>query len=277
VAGRRDPDADGWVYRPVLIEAAGTGLSLRFTSGRYFDHLDTTEVLAYEAAINDLAGKQTADGAYRNHLGDPFDLTRRGTSLGVIVLTVRAGDTGCGFSMHQRDERRVTVGPDTIHAIPAGEFTPADIGLDSRRQDFEIWHTVMREYAEEFLDVEESYGRGGRPLDYENEWPFSELVVARRTGKLRLHVLGVGMDPLTWKPELLMVCVIDHVVFDRLFAKIVHQGREGTIVVGPKGHGIPFEAAAVERYAKDPRTRNAAQACLMVAWRHRIALGLAQS
>jgi hypothetical protein len=265
---------NGWIYRPTGVVAEGGTLRLSFAGGHYFDHLDTTEVLAYEAAINDLAGRATVEGAYRRFLRDPFDLGRRGTSLGVVVLTIRVSDDECGFYMHLRDERRVAAAPDTTHVIPAGEFTPADRDLGSRTRDFDLWHTVMREYAEEFLDVEESYGRGGRPLDYENEWPFRELVAARARGELRPHVLGIGLDPLTWKLELLLVCVFDDSAFDTLFAKIVQRGKEGTIVVGPKGHGIPFEAESVDRYVHDASTRNAAQACLMLAWRHRVGLGL---
>lgn len=265
---------NGWIYRPLGVVADNGDLRLRFADGHFFDHVDTTEVLAYEAAINDLAGRMTVEGGYRKYLGDPFDLTRRGTSLGVVVLTIRASDEGGGFYMHRRNERVVATAPDAIHVIPAGEFSPADIGLGSRAQDFKIWHTVMREYAEEFLDVEESYGRGGRPLDYEGDWPYRELIEARARGELRLFVVGIGLDPLTWKPELLLVCIFDHAVFDRLFAKIVQQGKEGTIVVGPKGHGIPFDAESVDQYVRDPSTRNAAQACLMLAWRHRANLGL---
>jgi hypothetical protein len=268
---------NGWIYRPTSVVADDGGLRLSFTDGHFYEHLDTTEVLAYEAAINDLAGRRAVEGAYRRYLGDPFDLGRRGTSLGVVVLTIRASDEGCGFYMHRRDERSVATAPDAIHVIPAGEFSPADIELGSRVRDFKIWHTVMREYAEEFLDVEESYGRGGRPLDYGNEWPYCELITAKARGELRLRVLGIGLDPLTWKPELLLVCVFDHAAFDRLFAKIVQHGKEGTIVVGPKGQGIPFEAESVDRYVQDPSTRNAAQACLMLAWRHRVALGLVPS
>ncbi|HEY3469827.1 MAG TPA: hypothetical protein VGL47_32180 [Amycolatopsis sp.] len=266
---------NGWIYRPTGVVAQGGGLRLSFTGGYYYDHLDTSEVLAYEAAINDLAGRAAVDGAYRRYLGDPFDLRRRGTSLGVVVLTIRASDEGCGFYMHRRDERRVAAAPDTIHVIPAGEFSPSDIELGSRERDFDIWHTVMREYAEEFLDVEESYGRGGRPPDYDNEWPYRELIAAKKEGVLRLYVLGAGLDPLTWKPELLLICVFDHTAFDSLFAKIVPKGTEGTIVVGPRGYGIPFDAGSVDRYARDPSTRNAAQACLLLAWRHRAVLGLA--
>jgi hypothetical protein len=266
---------NGSTYRPIEMEVADGGLRLTFTPGRYFDHLDTTEVLAYEAAALDLAGKRPgAGGRFRRYLDDPFDLRRRSASLGVITLTVRRADRGSGFYMHQRDGRHVVTAPETIHAIPAGEFAPADVGLQAQRTDFDLWHTIMREYAEEFLDLEEAYGRGGRPLDYERRSPFKELNAARRSGRLQLHVLGIGLDPLTWKPEILTVCAIDAATFDRIFAKMVTRGREGTILDGPRGKGIPFDVEAVHLYADSPNTRSAARACLKLAWLHRAALGL---
>jgi hypothetical protein len=266
---------NGWIYRPVRIGTNEHGLELTFASGRYFDHLNTTEVLAYEAGAAHLAHEQSVmNGHYRRFLSDPFDLLQRATSLGVITLTVRVDSTGSGFYMHKRDSRQVIVGPEVIHAVPAGEFTPADIGLDSRQSDFNLWRTVMREYVEEFLDIEEAYGRGGRPLDYENDEPFNKLFEGYRTGTVRPSVLGIGLDPLTWKPEILLTCAIDAPVFDDIFAEIVTQGKEGTIIVGPHGHGIPFNEEAVRRYADSPTTRSAARACLTLAWRHRAELGL---
>ncbi|WP_370947026.1 hypothetical protein AB5J62_05585 [Amycolatopsis sp. cg5] len=266
---------DGNLYRPTAIESMAGSLRLKFTEGSYFEHLDTTEVLAYEAASRSLAGHNSVDGRYRRWLRDPFDLTRRATGLGTVTLTIRLDNSHAGFYMHKRDAKNLSVGPGVVHAIPAGEFAPADIGLDSMSADFDVWHTVMREYAEEFLDIEEAYGRGGRPLDYDNDWPYSELSRARESGDLRPYVLGIGLDVLTWKPELLLVCVIDSTVFDSIFAEMVTAGREGTIIVGPRGHGIAFDKANISSYIDSANTRGAAKACLALTWRHRVELGLA--
>ncbi|MCK2241853.1 MULTISPECIES: hypothetical protein [unclassified Crossiella] len=265
---------DGYLYRPISINTTADTLRIRFTQGRYFDHLDTTEVLAFEAASRDLAGRGSLEGSYRRWLSDPFDLTRRSTGLGTVTLTIRVDAGRAGFYMHKRDAARVVVGPGVVHTIPAGEFTPSDIGLDAMRADFDLWRTVMREFAEEFLDVEEAYGRGGRPLDYEHDWPFDKLTRARATGQIRPYVLGIGLDALTWKPELLLVCLIDGPAFDAIFATMTSSGREGTIIVGPHGHGIPFDFTNISNYVRDSNTRGAAKACLNLAWRHRALLGL---
>lgn len=266
---------NGWVYRPIGIDIVDRTFRLVFTEGRYFDHLNATEALAYEAGAADLAGEQTIrNGAYRRFLADPFDLVRHATSLGVVTLTIRVDANGCGFYMHQRDSQNVIVGSEVTHVIPAGEFTPADVGLESRQSDFDIWKTVTREFAEEFLDVEEAYGRGGRPIDYDTDPPFDKMAAGYRDGTIRPHVVGIGLDCLTWKPELLLVCAIDAAVFDDIFSGMTTQGREGTILVGPHGHGIPFNGQSIARYANSSSTRGAARACLMLAWQHRHALGL---
>lgn len=266
---------NGNVYRPLDITIDQQGLKIAFTGGKYFDHLDTSEVLAYEAAMLTRDGVcGTLEGPYRKWLGNPFDLLRRGTSLGVITLTVRRLGSSSSFYMHQRDGDHVVVGSEVAHVVPAGEFTPADVSLESMERDFDLWHTIMREYAEEFLDVPEAYGRGGRPLDYEKDQPFKRLNAARRSGALKLHILGIGLDPLTWKPEILAVCIIEAHAFDKMFDHMVERTSEGIILSGSHGKGLPFNSETVDRYASNRNTRSAARACLQLAWRHRTYLGI---
>ncbi|UOX84728.1 hypothetical protein MUY14_23220 [Amycolatopsis sp. FBCC-B4732] len=166
-------------------------------------------------------------------------------------------------------------GPDILHVIPAGEFTPSDIGLSALREDFDLWKNIMREYGEEFLNVEEAYGRGGRPIDYSRDEPFHRLHAAYVSGELTVRVLGIGLDLLDWKPSLYTVCVLDSPTFDEIFAAMVSSGPEGTILVGPEGQGIPFTEENVRLYTGHPGTVNAGAACLELAWRHRDALGVA--
>lgn len=266
---------NGSTYRPLEVKVEDGELEIVFTLGRYFDHLDTSTLLAFEAAARDLAGKRRIlDGSYRRYLGDPFNLRRRATGLGVSTLTVRRGDNGCGFYMHRRDGRYVVEGMESIHIIPAGEFTPSDVGLQAQSEDFDLWRNIMREYAEEFLDVEEAYGRGGRTIDYVNQSPFKELNDARRSGRLEVYVLGIGLDPLDWKPGIFTICIFESNAFDGILAKMVAQGKEGTILVGTRGEGIPFNSESVRLYADNPNTVNAAAVCLKLAWQHRGALGL---
>ncbi|WP_086837891.1 hypothetical protein [Amycolatopsis kentuckyensis] len=269
---------NGRIYRVLSVHTEARRLDLTFSTGSYFDHLNTSLVLTLEAAARHLAGRRNIlTGRYRRWLHDPFEIHRRSPGLGVNTLTIRRSPGLSTFFLHRRDGSFVAEGPDIVHVIPAGEFTPSDIGLGAIRQDFDLWKNIMREYGEEFLNVEEAYGRGGRPIDYRREEPFHRLDEAYRRGELTVRVFGFGLDLLDWKPSLYTVAVIDAPAFDRLFAGMVPTGPEGTVIVGPEGHGIPFTEENIRLYADNPGTVNAGAVCLELAWRHREALGVAPS
>lgn len=274
---RKERLFNGPIYRPVEVIADSSGLELAFMRGRYFDFLDTTEVLAYEAALfnrkNDTDGMWV--GSYRRSLADPFDFWNRSNSLGILVLTVRRAPDFVGFYIHRRKSDYVIVASKMLHVVPAGEFAPSDLGLESWDRDFDIWHTIMREYAEEFLGSEEVIKQQGETLDYENDFPYKQLNEARRLGLATVHVLGLGLDPLAWKPELLTVCVIEAPIFDSIIAKNMKgDGPEGEIISGISRRGIPFNEKNVNEYAGEPAMRRGACACLRLAWEHRVDLGL---
>ncbi|MBM0230642.1 hypothetical protein JNW91_01360 [Micromonospora sp. STR1_7] len=54
-------------------------------------------------------------------------------------------------------------------------------------------------------------------------------------------MLGLRLSPLTWRPELLTVCIIDAEVFDAVLKNMVRKGLKGTLVVGREGQGLPFD------------------------------------
>jgi len=273
---------NGTIYRVLDMASNSGSLELSFTEGKYFDHLNTSYVLTIEAATRRFkVKKQILDGPYRRYLFDPFDLTRRAPGLGVNTVTIRRGTNRCGFYMHLRNKANVTEAPEVLHVVPAGEFAPSDIGLRAVHADFDLWRNIVREYAEEFLDVDEAYGKGGRPIDFERDSPFRELMLARKEGRLKVHVLGMGFDPLDWKPALYTACVFEAETFDRIFIEPDQQsapralgGKEGVIVFGEGGQGIPFTRENVNLYTKNRNMVNAGVTCLQLAWRHRVALGL---
>lgn len=265
---------NGRNYRLMDISVLDGEMELSCTNGWYFDHLDTGTVLAYESASRYLAKRRILRGPYRRFLRDPFDFRRRGSGLGVNTLTIRQDANGAGFFLHQRKGGFVAEGPESFHVVPAGEFTPSDRSLQALEDDFDLWRNIMREYAEEFLDVEEAYGRGGRTLDFDTEFPFRELQAARLNRQLRVYVLGIGIDPLDWKPELLTVCIFEAATFDSIFEEMVPDGKEGVILVGPQGKGIPFTESAVRQYVEDSNMPNPGASCLKLAWCHRANLNL---
>jgi hypothetical protein len=176
--------------------------------------------------------------------------------------------------MHRRNGRRVVNESDLIHVVPAGEFAPSSITLEARTTDFDIFRNIVREYAEEFLNVPEADGRGGRDLNFEKATSFSQLTKAKRTGSLTISVLGIGLDSVCLKPELLTVAVFEADVFDAIFASLAPENDEGVLLVGQEGRGLLFVEENVSNYATDPATSATGAACLMLAWRHRASLGL---
>ena len=94
---------NGVVYRPVTIDITAGVFTMGFAKGRYFDHIDKSEVLALEAASRTLASRSISSGRYRRSVGDPFDFVTRATSLGINTLTVRRETAAKqGFFLHLR-------------------------------------------------------------------------------------------------------------------------------------------------------------------------------
>lgn len=264
---------NGRIYR--LMDVGSNLSRMDFAMARYFDYLDTGEVLAFESAGMATGRRgRILTGAYRKSLGNPFRLTNRVASLGINTLTIRIDGSRAGFFLHERDPSRVAVDSSLIGVAPAGEFTPSDRTLESIDSDFSLWRNIMREYAEEYLGEEEAKGQGGRWIDYGSSSPYVELQRGLDEGTVRCWLLGLGLDPLSWKPEMLSVCVIDGAVFDDVFAQMLLENDEGRLLVGPHRKGMPFDEATVTRYLIAEETAPSTKACLTLAWRHRERLGL---
>ncbi|ROP41320.1 hypothetical protein [Saccharothrix texasensis] len=257
-----DHFTNGLIYRPVGVDVEEGSLFLRFREARYFDYLDTSEVLAYKDV------EAGGVSRYRNELADPFDLLNRVASLGVLTLTVVKDDRGVRFLMHKRSAR-VVLAADFFHVVPAGEFTPSDVSLTAVRDDLDLWRNICREYAEELLGVADAQGDGGHRIDYADAEPYRSLHRARESGRLSVHVLGLGLDPLSLKPELLTVAVFDGETFRGIFGDRMVGNYEGTVV-----QDEPFDAETVQGYVDLPNVRGGAKACLRLSWRNREFLGL---
>jgi hypothetical protein len=273
---------NGTSYR--LLGVAPTeagGLRISVCPMRYWDGFDSWGGLIFEAAdrYRRSAGKSIA-GPYRRRLGDPFDLVGRHCAIGFSVLTVRCAPDGSTFFLHRRDER-VASGNNVTGLVPAGEFQPSDDSGFSVETDLDLWRAMMREYAEEFLGLEEARLRRGAPIDYDRESPFRELQRAYRRGSIRPYLLDVRLDPVSWKAGIRIVCVFNARTFDRIFADMVSRNTEGMLELpslhrrstGPF-HGWPLNEDTVNRYLADPTVTHGARTCVAKAWAHREALGL---
>jgi transcriptional regulator with XRE-family HTH domain len=270
----------GFRLLDVAFPAAGRG-RLTFGTTTYFDAVDVCEAAAHELADRHLllgaggtalARPTTRPLPFRTLIGDPFDLARRPLLPSIDTLTIRRSRHGASFVLHQRDAAQVAVAGGMYHVMPAGVFQPSSVSLAGLASDFDLWRNVQREYSEEFLGRLDHDGTAGTPIDYREE-PFRSMDAARRSGRVRVWCLGVGLDPLTLWGEILTVAVLDDEVFDQLFSGLVLANDEGVVVTmatpGRPAHGVPFVEERVAQLLGSEPVAPAAAACLALAWRER--------
>ena len=250
------------------------GLGLVFSEASYFDGIDTAEPLSYEVALRHMRSLHYPwPGPYRRWLSDAFNLRRRCALPGVDTLTLRVEQSRTTFFLHSRDPRQVA-SMNTTHVVPAGEFQPHSKDVTVWRSDLNVWHTIMREYAEEFLGAPDAATVQGKVIDFERDLPYADFSDALRDGQVRVYLLGLGLEPMTWKPEICTVCVWDARSFDRIFHHVLERNDEGVLLLGKHLHGVEFNLDSVDEYAKRPEMDPAGRACLTLAWRWRSELGL---
>ena len=238
-------------------------------------------MLGYETATLSLSPRsrdaaRMMRGRYRTWLGSPFDLQRRCGIPGVNTLTIRRGPPVPTFILHERNLQKVATSQGVIHVAPAGEFQPRDLSSLAGVVDLDLWNNVMREYAEEFLGLGEAQGQSiemqqSRRLDE----VMSALNDARAAGGISTWFLGIGMDPLTWKPEILTVAIFEPEVFDTIFQNIVTENDEGRLIFRDvdSRQMTPFTESNADSRFRD-RLLPAGAACLALAWQHRSKLGI---
>jgi len=230
-----------------LLSAALAGFAeLRLTTASYFQGVDVGEAVAHELAAG------TPGLPLRSAIGDPCDLSRRAALPAITTVTIRrgAGD----YVLHWRDPAKVAHAGGLHQVMPVGVFQPA---TGDPREDLDLWHCMAREYAEEFLGAAEEYGPGFSHA----RWPFfRRLEEARRSGAVRVRLLGLGVDPLTLAVDLLTAVVVEDEAFAELFGALVGENAEGRVTFARFDGSVPRPM------------QPAGAAALRLAWRHRDAL-----
>jgi hypothetical protein len=265
-----------------LLDATLCGpAQLTMGPARYFDAMNLGHAVAHElaAAQDQTAGPgpgpvSLADLPLRAALGDPCALSQRTTLTAVTTLTLRRAAGGsASFPLHWRDPARVNHAGGAYQVMPAGIFQPVTDRPAAQQADFSLWRCMTREFSEELLGGSEDYPTRDGVLDY-GQWPFArELAAARDAGTLRVHCVGLGVDPLTLATDLLTVAVFDSAVFDELFRGLVTANAEGRVVTENGSAAIPFTAATVARVTGGAEPMQTAGAALLrLAWQHRQAL-----
>lgn len=269
-------------YRLLDVDWSGPRPRLSFSYTSYFESvIDVSTALGHELAAASLttAGRAAvvadptwAAMPYRALVGDPFNLARRPVLPSFDTLTIRHDPRGSSFLLHCRDPRLVATASSLYHVMPAGVFQPSSIAPWHQANDFDLWHALVREFAEEFLNEEEADGSSPNPIDYRGAEPFRSLCEARDAGAFRVYFFGVGLDPITLCGEMLSVAVVEADAFDHLFHGLVMVNQEGSIVTADPtspAAGIPFTEDAIHRLLSDEPLAAPAAACLQLAWRHR--------
>jgi hypothetical protein len=258
-------------YRLIDVRATPE-FRLSIASGKYFDHQNTDEVVGYEMARAEWRRRHRRLRApfERNHrlrsaLGNPLDLSARCVIPGISTLTIRKAGSDSRFFMHERT--RVALAQGTQHVTPAGEFQPSGPAPDLFDEDRDLWRNIQREYDEEFLGTPETWDTGKSP-DYENDEPYKTFDAAYRSKQLRVWFLGIGLDPLTLKAEILTCAVWAKDAFDHAFGKMVERNEEGMLILHKDRKGIPLEAKRLESYRESQTILSAGRACIDLFGKH---------
>lgn len=259
-------------YQLRAADLAGDRPSLVFGPGTYFDGIDTGEACAHEFAAFRMG--LTASTPLRDAIGDPCDPARRPTNLAISALTLRhdraAGEVS--FPLHWRDPAKVGHAGGLFMVVPVGVFQAAADGPVHQRNDFSLWRCLLREFAEELLG-EPEYLDDDAPIDYAARPLAASMTAARDQGLIRAHVLGMGVDPLTFATDLLTVVCLDSEVYDDLFGDVVTENSEGRLYsAGAEQPRFPFTADSVDRLTRTEPLQAAGAALLRLAWRHRDAV-----
>jgi hypothetical protein len=266
-------------YRMLDTDLSFPGGRMDLTIGRYFDSISVGEALAHEFAAAMREHGKVRDMGHlplRSAIGDPCDLSRWPASVAITTVTVRhtrAGDAT--FLLHWRDPAKVTHAAGMYQVMPVGIFQPADDSPASVRHDLNLWHSMVREFSEELLGGTEDYARFGSPVEYE-QWDFyRRLTGARQVGKLRVSILGLGVDPLTLVTDILTVAVFDADVFDDVFDRLVTVNSEGLVVNDDGADGFALTEESVGKFTGGSQPMQAAGAAVLrLTWKHRRSLSL---
>ncbi|MEJ7630728.1 MAG: helix-turn-helix transcriptional regulator [Nocardioidaceae bacterium] len=211
-----------------LLGGSPTTGHLDFGLAAYFDKLDISEALGHEiaavcmddpAALNAPGRRLGGRLPFRELMPDPFDTVQRAIIPAITTLTIRLRRYPAepSFLLHWRDPSRVATAGGMYDVVPAGEFQPSSVSLWDRRNDFDLWRNIVREYSEELLGTPEHDGSRSQPIDYDG-WPQYQLLESGLAdGSVSAHVLGLGLDALTLAATILTVVVLDDDAFCEAF------------------------------------------------------------
>jgi hypothetical protein len=239
---------DNPTYR-LLSMKNGEGLCLKFGLGSYKDYVETCEALAWELAwhvrpsiVRRLIGHKNTETREKckETLKKPtlkkrskieaLDFSNRSTAVGINVLTVitnpNEGQRDATFLIHHRG-KVVAEGIEAFHVIPAGTFQPFHKRDAYHDVEFNIAWTILREFGEEVLNKETIIKTKWSYLDpkapFEEDEELKKLYLLFQKECVNLYFLGIGLDCLTLKPEIMILLLIN----GRTMANVIPRVKRG--------------------------------------------------
>jgi hypothetical protein len=215
---------NGPTFRISEVKADGKQIELRYSRGHYFNYVDTCEALGAELADFVIHHPDTVPSPDQLPLrGKPdriFDFRTRSAFPGVNCLLILKNyfeGTWSDEGKRTRDEFLIHFRPGSTleaqnvwHVVPAGGHQPVTNSFESE-EDQSIWRSAVREFVEEVFNKEEAakYRESGVSfLDHKDVKPVVDAVF-RQNGVAKAYLMGMGLDPVTTKPELLVAIVVD--------------------------------------------------------------------
>lgn len=255
-------------YRLTEVENKENCHILKFGLDTYFNYIDTCELLAYEFCKEVVKGMETdvefsADSikdrfklSLRGQI-DPFDFSNRSAAAGLnTILIVLDNNQTPKFYLHERSATEVAEGINTISVVPAGTFQPRHKRDGYHSQDFDLYTNLIREFAEELLGVEEFRNLSAKLTDIFEIEILKEIDYFVRKGLIKVYYLGIGLDCLTIKPEILTALVLEREIIDTFLRREFVDSFEG------ENFEIEFSPGQLKSRMEDEKIMPAAAACL---------------
>jgi hypothetical protein len=255
---------DNKQYR--LLQIGKKSLTFSRKPYSYFDKVNYGEYLMYQVyqAHDRKKSLKTTDWyKYSIRIRQPSDHI---LLCGINTLTLLHDGKDLRFLMHLRAASTGTA-MGTFHVIPAGEFQPSCVAPSAFDEDFDLWKSMMREYSEEILGMEEWDGNSSVPFSYEEE-PFATLMKEVAANTIKPYYLGIALDPITLQAEILTAVVFKESVFNSVFPKIITTNTEGKIITDRNRWGRPFTEQEYKNY-EAINTLPAGYGALALGWKHR--------
>jgi len=238
---------------------------LTFARSSYFNYYNTCEAIAFELADWRVGNMQSASPPperlpARGAPGDVWNLERRNAVAGLNALFILHGLPGLNtvFLVHEREQRgeaQLAEAQNTLHVVPAGTFQP-DGYKGGLERDFSMSRSIVRELAEELLGQKEVEEQTRMGRDFLNEPAVTPYRDALRDGGVKIFYLGTAFDPVTIKPEVMLVVVADAKALEVACCSQFERNWEGEPVV------FDWTTEWLDEHASSPNTLPAGAACM---------------